>query len=522
MATLTRRAFLSTAAACTATAALPRAKRPANAAGTRPNIIIIMADDMGFSDIGCYGSEIETPNIDRLAANGLRFRQFYNAARCCPTRASLLTGLYPHQAGMGNMVSFGDGVPGPYQGYLNDRCVTLAEALKPAGYRSYCAGKWHVGELPEHWPHTRGFDRYFGLISGASSFYELLHDRRRMALDDQPWTPPDEGFFMTDAFTDFAVDCIDQHEEESPFFLYVPYTAPHWPLHANEEDIDKYRDRYHGGWDQLRAERYERLIAQGIIDPRWPLSPRDPEVPAWDEVNNKEHWALLMAIYAGMMDCMDQGIGRIIAALERRAALENTLIFYLSDNGASHENPSRAQQYHQPDARPGGRGSYLAYDRPWANAGNTPFRLFKHWVHEGGAATPCVAHWPAGIPARGGLTDAVAHVIDFMPTCLELAGASYPTEFAGQPIRPVEGTSLAPVLRGETPGAERTLFWEHRNNKAIRSGDWKLVTHRNSEDWELYNLVEDRTELNNRIDAETTRVTALRNDWNAWAERVGV
>ena len=518
---LTRRNFLRTAAATTAGAALAQ---PAHAQpDKRPNIVIIMADDLGFSDIGCYGGEIATPNLDRMAANGLRFTQFYNAARCCPTRASLLTGLYPHQAGVGRMVSFGDAEEGPYQGYLNDQCVTLAEALKPTGYKSYCAGKWHVGELPEHWPHTRGFDRYFGLISGASSYYELLRPRRRMALDDQPWTPPDEDFYMTDAFTDFAVECIEDHDPESPFFLYVPYTAPHWPLHAHPEDIDKYRDRYHGGWDKLREERYARLLEQGIIRPEWPLSPRDEEVPAWEDAEDKEYWALLMAVYAAMVDNMDQGIGRILDSLEEKGELDNTLILFLSDNGASHENVER-RGLNEPGTQPGERGSYVAYDRPWANAGNTPFRLFKRWVHEGGAATPLVAHWPAGIPARGELTHAVGHVIDFMPTCLELAGADYPEEFGGKAIVPVEGESLVPVLRGESPGEHRTIYFEHVGNKAIRDGDWKLVTRedKDGEEWKLFNLVEDRTELHNRIDERPDEAAALSADWQAWAQRVGV
>ena len=532
---MNRRSFLRTAAASAASAALATA-RPSQAATaspsrapSRPNIVIILADDMGYSDIGCYGGEIATPNIDRLAENGLRFTQFYNPARCCPTRASLLTGLYPHQAGMGRMVSFGDAEEGPYQGYLNRQCVTLAEALRPVGYKSYMAGKWHVGELPEHWPHTRGFDRYFGLISGASSYFELLENPqrpRRMALDDQPWTPPEEGFYMTDAFTDFAVECIEQHEEPDPYFLYVPYTAPHWPLHAHPEDIDKYRDRYHGGWDALRAERYEKMLALGIIRPEWPLSPRDSQVPAWEDVEDKERWALLMAVYAAMMDSMDQGIGRILDALEAKGELDNTLVFFLSDNGGCHETVER-RGLDQPGTQPGERGSYVAYDRPWANASNTPFRLFKHWVHEGGAATPCVAHWPEGIAARGALTEAVGHVIDFMPTCLELAGAAYPAAFGEQPIVPVEGESLVPVLRGDAEGAPRTpnprtLYWEHMGNRAIRKGDWKLVTHKDSDDWELYNLVDDRTELNDRSGTEAERVEHLLADWQQWAERIGV
>lgn len=516
---LSRRQFLGTAAGSLAAAGLMGVGAAPRAA--RPNIVVILADDLGFSDIGCHGGEIATPNIDRLAANGLRFRQFYNAARCCPTRACLLTGLHPHQAGVGRMVSHGDAEPGPYQGYLNDRCVTLAEALRPAGYRSYMAGKWHVGEQPAHWPRRRGFDRYFGLISGASSYYELVEPRRAMALDDDPWTPPADGFFMTDAFTDFAVRCIDEHPDPDPFLLYVPYTAPHWPLHAHEEDIAKYRGRYDAGWDALRAERHARMIELGIVRPEWPLSPRDAQVPPWSDVEDKDRWSLLMAVYAAMVDRMDQGIGRILHALEAKGQLENTLVLFLSDNGGCHEDIAK-RGLDREGTQPGERGSYVAYGRPWANASNTPFRLFKHWVHEGGAATPCVAHWPAGIPARGGFTDAVGHVIDFMPTFLDLAGAAYPDTWNGNPVHPVEGTSLAPVLRGETPGAPRTLYWEHMGNKAIRDGDWKLVTHKDANNWELYNLREDRTELDNRAGREAERATDLRARWEAWARHVGV
>jgi len=516
----TRREFLAGAGAAMAfmggCATVSKERR-----AMRPNIMIIMADDMGFSDIGCYGGEIETPNLDRLAANGLRFTHFYNAARCCPTRASLLTGLYPHQAGVGKMVRFEDFEPGPYQGFLNDRCVTIAEALRPAGYRTYMSGKWHVGELPAHWPHTRGFDRYFGLISGASSYYELLSPRRRMALDDQPYTPPEEGFYMTDAFTDHAVRCIEEHEEEKPFFHYVAYTAPHWPLHAPREVVEKYVGRYRCGWDALREERYRRLVAMGIIRPEWALAPRDDEVPAWSEVADEiEDWDLRMAVYAAMVDRMDWNIGRILDALEKNGALENTLILFLSDNGGCHEG-IEGDKRHVAGTRHGDRGAFTAYKRPWANASNTPFRLFKHWVHEGGCSTPLIAHWPRAIREGGGFTHEVGHVIDLMATCVDVAGATYPEAVNGVPIQPMEGRSLVPVLRGERWRMPRHLAWEHYGNRAIRVGDWKLVA-RQKGPWALYNLAEDRTELNDRIAEWPGLAADLEAEYAAWAARVGV
>ncbi|MBN2310699.1 MAG: arylsulfatase [Candidatus Hydrogenedentes bacterium] len=502
----------------------------AGAAGTqpsarRPNILVILADDMGYSDLGCYGSEIRTPNLDGLAENGMRFTQFYCAARCCPSRATLLTGLYPHQAGMGRMVSAPGAAaePGPYQGYLNDRCATIAEVLKPAGYRTYMSGKWHVGEAPEHWPRQRGFDRYFGLISGASSYFELLKepDRQRfMALDDAPFEPEGDDFYMTDAFTDFAVECLEQHDTAQPFFLYLAYTAPHWPLHAWPEDIARYRDAYHDGWDALRARRYARMRELGIIDPRWRLSPRDEEVPPWDDMDNKEDWALRMAVYAAMIDRMDQGVGRVMQALRATGEEENTLVLFLSDNGACHEN-IEGRKLNQPGALPGDRRSYVAYRRPWANASNTPFRLFKHWIHEGGIATPLIARWPAVIPEPGALTPEVGHIIDIMATCTDVAGVPYPERRNGQRLVPLEGKTLRPVLEGRSRPGHDALYWEHFRNRGIRQGDWKLVATKTG-DWELYDLAADRTELTDLSGRYPEKAKELNAAYDAWAARCGV
>jgi arylsulfatase len=529
---LTRREFMQRTsqglAATALTGALGNCATTQGGDPSRPNIVIVMADDMGISDLGCYGSEIHTPVLDSLAGDGLRFTQFYNVARCCPSRASLLTGLHPHQAGMGGMVNRPPAPlpePGPYQGYLNDSCVTVAEALRASGYRTWMSGKWHVGERREHWPTERGFDRYFGFISGAGSFWEVLEeDRPRfMALEDQPYTPPDEDFYMTDAFSDYAVDRIDEHGDNAdPFFLYLPHTAPHWPMHAWEEDIAKYRDRYHAGWEVLREERHARMLQLGIVDERWPMSPLDDEVPAWNSLSReaRDDMALRMAVYAAMIDRMDQGIGKVVDALKRNGAYDNTLILFLCDNGGCHEM-LKNHRLHTPGKKPGERGSFLSYQRGWANASNTPFRMFKHWVHEGGIASPLVAHWPKGIARPGTRTDQVGYIPDLMPTCLDLAGADYPETYNDRAVTPCEGKSLAPILRGQTRTPHEALYWEHSGNRAIRRGDYKLVAKKKG-DWELYDLKADRTELTDLSVAQPQQAAALHDQWETWARRVGV
>ena len=512
--------------------ALPQTVTAATSAPSsdRPNFIIIMADDMGYSDLGSYGSEIETPNIDRLAANGLRFTGFYNTARCCPTRASLLTGLYSHRAGMGRMVSRIDSnpKPGPYQGFLNDSSITIAEALGDAGYRTYMSGKWHVGEKSEHWPRQRGFDRYFGLISGASSYYEIIRNQKRvrqMALDDDLWDPPSEGFYMTDAISDYATQFLRGHHSdnpEDPFLLYVAYTAPHWPLHALPEDIAKYEGRYSQGWDTLRAERYQRMLDMGLIDERYALSDRPSRIPAWEDAENKADWQRRMEVYAAMIDRMDQGIGRILQTLEESGQMDNTLILFLADNGGCAESiVSRA--LNNPEIPVGERGSFVAYQEPWANASNTPFRLYKQWVHEGGIASPLIAHWPDGLEKPGSMTDQVGHVIDLMPTLLELAGISYPQTWHGHELASLDGKSLAPILAGNNREGHEKLFWEHIGNRAVRQGNWKLVFDgKNAKEWELYNLETDPTEIRNLVSRHPGKVKKLRLIWEEWAENVGV
>ncbi len=474
-------------------------------AGERPNIILIMADDMGYSDLGCFGSEIQTPNLNKLAAEGLRITQFYNAGRCCPTRASLLTGLYQHQAGVGDMM--GDfGIPA-YQGYLNKECVTLGEVMKLNGYNTYMAGKWHVGGEPEQWPVKRGFDRYFGLIDGASNYFNLNPYRvnqlpRKMALDDKPFFPPDSGFYMTDAFTDYALSFLEeQKEKEEPFFLYLPYTAPHWPLHAWPEDIEKYRGTYLIGWDSVRVARYSKMIKSGLILPEWELSDRHDNIPEWISLSEEEKdmWDLRMAVYAAMVDRLDQNIGRVLKKLTQIGAGENTVIVFIADNGGCHERIKNRGNYVYTTGITGNPDSFDSYEYAWANVSNTPFRWFKHWVHEGGISAPFIA-WAPGMIEGGRTVQKAAHIIDIMPTFIELADGSYPDEYNGNQIKPMMGRSLVPILLNEQPDWERTLLWEHEGNRAVRKGDWKMVSRYNPElkvetPWELYNLAADRSEM---------------------------
>jgi len=525
-----RRDFIRTAGLAAAATALPIAPNPAaqttgaGGTGKRPNIILIMADDMGYSDIGCFGGEIETPNIDRLASNGLRFTQFYNTSRCCPTRASLLTGLYAHQAGIGHMTveephqGYDYGYPS-YRGSLNENCVTIAEALKPAGYNTYMSGKWHVGTFEGMWPVDRGFDEYFGIIRGACNFWKpepkrlLLHNRERIR--------PDEDFYTTDDFTDYALDFVDDaSDKEDPFFLYLSYNAPHWPLHAHDEDVAKYRGKYKKGWDAIRKERYERMIEMGLVQDQWELSAQDS--PVWEDVPEEEIDTLdhRMAIYAAQIDRMDQNIGRLLKKLEDVGELDNTLILFFVDNGACAEgddDPFGSGPKEQLGTK---EGYFLTYGGCWANASNTPYRYYKHYVHEGGIASPLIAHWPEQIKDHGTLRHEPTHLIDLMPTVLDLAGAEYPTEYNGNVIPPVEGVSMLPVF-DDRPLDREALYFEHEGNRAVRMGKWKLVAaHR--EPWRLYHMENDRTETNDLSDDLPDLRAKMIALYDIWANRCGV
>jgi arylsulfatase len=528
----------------------------------RPNIVIIMSDDMGFSDIGCYGGEIETPTLNRLADGGLRFTQFYNTARCCPTRASLLSGLYPHQAGVGHMME-DRGYDG-YRGDLNRNCVTIAEALRPAGYATYGVGKWHVAKAtaPEgpkdNWPLQRGFDRFYGTITGAGSFYDpstLVRDNTMISPFADPEYKP-ETYYYTYAISDNAVKFIAEHhrrQPEKPFFMYVAFTAAHWPMHALEKDVAKYKGKYDAGYGAMRQARFERAKQLGLIRPDWELSPQAGD---WDAVENREWEIRSMEVYAAMIDSMDQGIGRIVAELETGGLLENTLVFFLQDNGGCAEGLGRTQrgQYTTrpdqppfapmaadeiqrdmipkqtrdgypfvmgPGVMPGPDGTYIAYGQGWANVSNTPFREYKHWVHEGGISTPLVAHWPAGIQRRGELENQPGHLIDLMATCVDVSGATYPQEFNGNAIKPMEGRSLVPAFEGRTIQRE-ALYWEHEGNRAVRVGKWKLAAKGENGPWELYDMEADRTEMHDLAAAEPDRVAELAAVWQAYAERANV
>lgn len=485
----------------------------------RPNIILILADDMGYSDLGCMGSEIPTPNLDRLAANGLLMTQFYNAGRCCPTRASLLTGLYPHQAGVGDMTE-NRGVPA-YQGYLNRRGLTIAEALKQAGYTTALSGKWHLGEAPENWPQRRGFDYVYGVPKGGGIyFYPALIDRQVWENDRQ--LTPDSTFYSTDAFNDAAVRYVAGHDRKKPFFLYLAHVAPHFPLQARPEDIARFRGKYRSGFEVVRRQRYERMQQRGLIPSAERLSSPDGRVLDWARLPEgaRDTLDLKMATYAAQIACLDRGIGRLIAKLEETGQLQNTVIFFLSDNGGESATPRPPAGA---DERIGTRTSWGAYGASWANVSNTPFRLYKQYMHEGGISTPLIVHWPQQI-RRGRLERAaVGHVLDLMPTCLALAGAAYPkTGPTGERLLPLEGQSLLPVFSGKPLNERPFLAWEHEGNRAVRQGKWKLVSAYLQNQWALYDLTTDRSEghdLSRKHPDIVRKLTAL---YDAWTDRTGV
>ncbi len=504
------------------------------AAPKRPNIIIMMADDMGFSDLGCYGSEVPTPNLDALAAGGMRFTQFYNGARCCPTRASLLTGLYAHQAAVGHMVE--DYQKPGYRGDLSREAVTIAEVLKAAGYRTAMSGKWHVtpsNNDKHNWPMQRGFDRYYGTIQGAGSFY----DPAALVDGNEPIRAQGKDFYYTNEIGTHATKFIDELAGQ-PFFLYVAFTSPHWPLHAMESDIARHQGKYKDGWDALRETRHARQIKMGLVDKKWPLSPRDEKVPAWKDAPDKEWEQRRMEVYAAQIDRMDQNVGRITAKLKEKGIEKDTLILFLADNGGCAEEISKALTpnpsipMETPDGRkvrrgniptimPGATDTYQSYGIGWANASNTPFRMFKHWVHEGGISSPLIAHWPAGITKKNAITHSPGHLIDLMATCVDVAGATYPKTFAGTAIKPLEGLSLRPAWeRGKRTG-HAEIFWEHEGNRAVRQGKWKLVS-RYQQPWSLFDLEADRSELKDLAQQQPAKVAELEGKYQAWAQRSNV
>jgi arylsulfatase len=522
----------------------------------RPNIVLILADDFGYSDLGCYGSEIATPNIDHLAAQGVRFTQFYNAARCCPTRASLLTGLYPHQADMGWMAGNPRPTPG-YRAELSKEAVTIPEVLRTAGYATYMAGKWHVtSQLKldgprDNWPMQRGFDRFYGTVQGGGSYYDpalLCRDNTPITPEGDPQYKPAK-FYYTDAISDQSVRFITDHHQtaaEKPFFMYVAFTAPHWPMHAPEDYVAKYKGKYDGGYTPIRAARFERMRQMGILDSRWELT---PQAWQWEDQANKQWEARCMEVYAAMVERMDHGVGQIVEALKQTGAIDNTLIVFLGDNGACAEKMGRAgdpvrdklpmtqprspdqvqtmvHPRYTPDGRPlrqgpqvmpGPADTFIAYGEGWANVSNTPFRQYKHWTHEGGISTPLVAYWPKGVARRGELERQPGHITDLMATFVDLAGATYPAEKTGHAVPAMAGVSLTPALSGKPLERKVPIFWEHEGNRAVRDGKWKLVAKGATGGWELYDMDADRTEMHDLAPQQPDRVKTMADQWQQWA-----
>jgi arylsulfatase A-like enzyme len=532
-----------------------------NAQTKKPNVMVILTDDMGYSDIGCFGSEIRTPNIDRLAANGLRFTSFYNTARCSPTRASLLTGLYPHQAGMGHLSTESYTEEG-YTDNLSKNAVTMAELFKKAGYATYMTGKWHIAKDMKpngdksNWPLQRGFQRYFGTLNGSGSYYDP-----GTLISNNTFVAPYKDFYYTRAITDTTVKFIQEHPKQQPFFFYVAYTAAHWPLHAPENDVKKYKGVYDKGWDVMREQRFNKLKKLGIISDKCVLTDRGVDVPAWKDEPLKDWQVKRMEVYAAMVDIMDEGIGKIITALEKKGELENTIIFYMHDNGGCAEpvetdKPAipltELQKVLKPmpqeaifldkkpeytrDGRfvqsgrgvmPGDANSWSTYGEEWANVSNTPFRSYKQYTHEGGIASPLIVHWPKGIAAKGQLRTQPSHLIDIMATCLAITALAYPKQFNGYEIQALEGKNLVPAFTNK-PIARDFIFWEHSANRAIRIGDWKLVSRTGKQKtfgeadenkWELYDLKNDPTERINLATKYPDKTKEMAQKWEAEAIR---
>ena len=519
---------------------------PDSSLNKKPNIVLIMLDDMGYSDLGCYGGEIETPNIDTLAKNGVKFSQFYNSGRCCPTRASMLTGLYPHRSGVGHMASRDYGFKG-YKGELRPEAATIAENLKAAGYDTWMAGKWHLSinwsqdGSKHNWPLQRGFDKFYGTLIAAGSQWNPI----TLTEGNKDIFPiaADEDYYHTEALSSKAVKWMGEQKEDKPFFLYMAYSAPHWPLHARQEVIDKYKKRYLAGYDQLRSERLKKLKAAGLISASTEVSARNPKVIPWEDEKQKEWQASRMAAYAAMIDQVDTGVGELVTQLKKDGELDNTIILVLSDNGGSaleHPNgligstgaPWTVMRYVPVLTRdkravisgdvigvePGPENTYGGCGGGWANLSNTPFRMFKKFSHEGGVATPLIVHWPEKIKNKGAINHEVSHVIDLLPTFLDAAGASHLKSRKGKQTLKLDGVSLMPSLTEGKPIPQRVVGFEHAGNRALRYGNWKLVAE-NGGEWELYNMVKDRTEMNDLAKESPEKYLEILTLYNQWAEK---
>ena len=474
-----------------------------------------MADDMGYSDIGCYGGEIPTPNIDSIAAAGLRFTQYHSENMCAPTRASLLTGLYHNRC-------------------FGSNTATVAELLGKAGYNTCMSGKWHVsGAHATQTPPKRGFKRFFGTLSGCGSFFAPIFLNRDGKNAEHEWKD-DKDFYYTDAISDNAARYITETPKDTPLFLHVAYTAAHWPLHAREEDIARYKGRYSMGWDKLRTQRLARMKDLGVVPKDVKLSPRHPQVPAWTDEKNKPWQERRMEVYAAQIESMDSGIGRIIKALKSSGRLENTVLMFTIDNGGCHVEygPKRGGPWlnkttrqgkpmragNLPEIMPGPEDTWQSYGYGWANASNTPFRMFKQFDHQGGILLPMVVQWPRVIKKGGAMTDQVCHIIDITPTALDLAGCERPRKIDGVELLPLDGKSMVPIFRGQEREGHDVLYWRFARGRAVRKGKWKLVAaDRNP--WELYDMQADPVELNNLAADKPEVVRELSGLWNAWGKR---
>ncbi len=511
----------------------------------RPNVILILADDIGFANLGHMGSEIRTPNIDAMARQGAVLTSMYNCARCCPTRASLLTVLYPHQAGIGHMgANLGTAA---YQGDLRDDAATIEERLHANGYRTLMSGKWHVGgdlwaKRVDKWrpgdpdrptPLQRGFDRFYGILDGVANFFSP----HCIFEDDQQFHVSPTDYYFTDAITDKAIGMMEESVSlAQPFFLYLAHATPHWPMHAHEEDIARYDGIYDKGWDAVRTARHEEMLSRGVLQHRWNISPRDPGAPAWRDVSHRDWEASRMAVYAAMVYRMDHSIGRVFDTLKRLGQYEDTVVMFLSDNGGcaefmaedgwakfmpdSHNDGRKIEMGNRPSVRPGGPLTYMSYDLPWANVSNAPLRSFKHWVHEGGISTPLVVQWP-GRTKPATISHAPCHVSDILPTIMEVTSSPMLDTVGERMVQPVDGESFLPLLAGRPWTRGQPIAWEHEGNCAIRRGNLKLV-RRFDHPWELYDKERDRTELHDLAPRNDSLRKDHESNYGAWSRRVGV
>ena len=465
-------------------------------AAEKPNLVVIMADDLGFSDLGCYGSEIKTPHLDRLAATGMQFTHYYNTAKCDTARESILTGLYHPEVNRTKL----------------DHCATFAELLGDAGYTTMMVGKWHLNGHPM----DRGFGRYFGHLSGATNYFT---GDNTFYLDREKFDVPKTGFYTTDAKTDYAIRFLDESQKkDKPFLLYVAYNAPHYPLQAPKEDVERYRGKYLAGWDALRQKRYEHQLKLGIIKPEWKLSPWPKNVRVWDSLSEKQKDAedFTMATYAAMVDRLDQNIGRLLAKLDALGVAENTLVMFMADNGGCPFDRTRGRQFPPWDPK-----SYWCYHEAWAGLSNTPFRWYKQNNHEGGIASPMIVRWPKVITQGGAKTHQHGHLIDIMATAIDIADVEYPASYNGQKIKPLRGRSLVPIFQGKQREPHEAIFWQFSNNRAVRRGKWKLTSARGGP-WELYDMQADRTELNDLAKRDPKRADAMAKQWTKWARATGL